>query len=153
MRTPITYYGGKQNLSERIVSMMPRHKIYCVSVSVGFQQGDLRVLSGNLIHHPSLIAGNRPVFGCDYLNRTAISSVPYVATTTQKIPGVQSQERSDTCGSSHGVVITLALPGDTVLLTIHSFNSHNLDFLMIMSGYPGHHKNPEKSIPWEISCS
>ena len=29
MRTPITYYGGKQNLSERIVSMMPRHKIYC----------------------------------------------------------------------------------------------------------------------------
>ena len=29
MRTPITYYGGKQNLSELIVSMMPRHKIYC----------------------------------------------------------------------------------------------------------------------------
>lgn len=29
MRTPITYYGGKQGLSGRIVSMIPRHRIYC----------------------------------------------------------------------------------------------------------------------------
>jgi len=29
MKTPITYYGGKQNLSGLIISMMPKHKIYC----------------------------------------------------------------------------------------------------------------------------
>ena len=29
MRTPITYYGGKQGLSVRIISMIPRHRIYC----------------------------------------------------------------------------------------------------------------------------
>lgn len=29
MRTPITYYGGKQLLAEKIISMMPAHKIYC----------------------------------------------------------------------------------------------------------------------------
>lgn len=29
MRTPITYYGGKQRLAKKIVSMLPPHKIYC----------------------------------------------------------------------------------------------------------------------------
>lgn len=29
MRTPITYYGGKQQLSSRIIAMMPKHRIYC----------------------------------------------------------------------------------------------------------------------------
>lgn len=29
MRTPITYYGGKQTLAKTIVSMLPKHKIYC----------------------------------------------------------------------------------------------------------------------------
>ena len=29
MKTPITYYGGKQNLSKRIIAMIPEHKIYC----------------------------------------------------------------------------------------------------------------------------
>lgn len=29
MRTPITYYGGKQGLSGQIISMIPRHRIYC----------------------------------------------------------------------------------------------------------------------------
>ncbi len=29
MRTPITYYGGKQLLAETIINMMPSHKIYC----------------------------------------------------------------------------------------------------------------------------
>lgn len=29
MRTPLTYYGGKQQLASRILSMMPKHKIYC----------------------------------------------------------------------------------------------------------------------------
>lgn len=29
MRTPITYYGGKQTLAPTIVSMIPAHKIYC----------------------------------------------------------------------------------------------------------------------------
>ena len=29
MRTPITYYGGKQGLSGRIIPMIPRHRIYC----------------------------------------------------------------------------------------------------------------------------
>ena len=29
MRTPITYYGGKQRLASTILSMMPKHKIYC----------------------------------------------------------------------------------------------------------------------------
>lgn len=29
MRTPITYYGGKQGLSGRIIEMIPRHRIYC----------------------------------------------------------------------------------------------------------------------------
>lgn len=29
MRTPITYYGGKQLMAERIVAMMPSHRIYC----------------------------------------------------------------------------------------------------------------------------
>lgn len=29
MRTPITYYGGKQLMAERIVAMMPAHRIYC----------------------------------------------------------------------------------------------------------------------------
>lgn len=29
MRTPITYYGGKQRLANIIISMMPKHKIYC----------------------------------------------------------------------------------------------------------------------------
>lgn len=29
MRTPITYYGGKQRLADKILSMMPSHKIYC----------------------------------------------------------------------------------------------------------------------------
>lgn len=29
MRTPITYYGGKQQLAAKIISMMPAHKIYC----------------------------------------------------------------------------------------------------------------------------
>lgn len=29
MRTPITYYGGKQRLAERILQLIPEHKIYC----------------------------------------------------------------------------------------------------------------------------
>lgn len=29
MKTPITYYGGKQRLADVIISMMPPHKIYC----------------------------------------------------------------------------------------------------------------------------
>jgi len=29
MRTPITYYGGKQMLAKQIVSLLPEHKIYC----------------------------------------------------------------------------------------------------------------------------
>lgn len=29
MRTPITYYGGKQRLATDIISMIPSHKIYC----------------------------------------------------------------------------------------------------------------------------
>lgn len=29
MKTPITYYGGKQQLAAEIISMMPQHKIYC----------------------------------------------------------------------------------------------------------------------------
>lgn len=29
MRTPITYYGGKQRLAERILQIMPEHRIYC----------------------------------------------------------------------------------------------------------------------------
>lgn len=29
MRTPITYYGGKQMMAKQIVSMIPAHKIYC----------------------------------------------------------------------------------------------------------------------------
>lgn len=29
MRTPITYYGGKQRIASDIISMMPAHKIYC----------------------------------------------------------------------------------------------------------------------------
>lgn len=29
MRTPITYYGGKQQLADKICSMLPPHKIYC----------------------------------------------------------------------------------------------------------------------------
>lgn len=29
MRTPITYYGGKQQLAKTILSMMPTHKVYC----------------------------------------------------------------------------------------------------------------------------
>ena len=29
MKTPITYYGGKQLLASTIVSMIPEHRIYC----------------------------------------------------------------------------------------------------------------------------
>lgn len=29
MKTPITYYGGKQQLANDIIGMMPPHKIYC----------------------------------------------------------------------------------------------------------------------------
>ena len=29
MKPPLTYYGGKQKLSERIISMIPEHRIYC----------------------------------------------------------------------------------------------------------------------------
>ncbi|MBQ9637443.1 MAG: DNA adenine methylase [Prevotella sp.] len=29
MKTPITYYGGKQKLASTIIGMMPTHKIYC----------------------------------------------------------------------------------------------------------------------------
>ena len=29
MKTPITYYGGKQRLSETIIPMLPTHRIYC----------------------------------------------------------------------------------------------------------------------------
>jgi DNA adenine methylase len=29
MRTPITYYGGKQNLVDVILPMIPRHRLYC----------------------------------------------------------------------------------------------------------------------------
>lgn len=29
MKTPITYYGGKQKLAPTIIGMMPAHKIYC----------------------------------------------------------------------------------------------------------------------------
>lgn len=29
MKTPITYYGGKQQLADTIIGMMPPHKIYC----------------------------------------------------------------------------------------------------------------------------
>jgi DNA adenine methylase len=28
MKTPVTYYGGKQNLAEKIVTMIPRHMLY-----------------------------------------------------------------------------------------------------------------------------
>ena len=29
MKTPITYYGGKQQLASQIIAMIPTHKIYC----------------------------------------------------------------------------------------------------------------------------
>lgn len=29
MKTPITYYGGKQNLIDEILPMIPKHRIYC----------------------------------------------------------------------------------------------------------------------------
>jgi len=29
MKTPLTYYGGKQKLAETIISMIPKHRIYC----------------------------------------------------------------------------------------------------------------------------
>jgi DNA adenine methylase len=29
MRTPITYYGGKQRIAPTIIEMMPAHKLYC----------------------------------------------------------------------------------------------------------------------------
>lgn len=29
MKTPITYYGGKQRLADRIADMIPEHRIYC----------------------------------------------------------------------------------------------------------------------------
>ena len=29
MRTPLSYYGGKQQLASRILDMIPKHKIYC----------------------------------------------------------------------------------------------------------------------------
>ncbi|QEJ97008.1 DNA adenine methylase [Treponema phagedenis] len=29
MKTPISYYGGKQQLAKKIVSLIPEHKIYC----------------------------------------------------------------------------------------------------------------------------
>lgn len=29
MKTPITYYGGKQQLAKTIINMMPAHRIYC----------------------------------------------------------------------------------------------------------------------------
>lgn len=29
MRTPITYYGGKQRIAGEILSMIPQHKLYC----------------------------------------------------------------------------------------------------------------------------
>ena len=29
MKPPLTYYGGKQKLAERIISMIPEHRIYC----------------------------------------------------------------------------------------------------------------------------
>lgn len=29
MRTPITYYGGKQRIAGHIISMLPGHKLYC----------------------------------------------------------------------------------------------------------------------------
>ena len=29
LRTPISYYGGKQKLAAKIVSLIPRHTLYC----------------------------------------------------------------------------------------------------------------------------
>ena len=29
MKTPISYYGGKQNMSSLIISLIPEHKLYC----------------------------------------------------------------------------------------------------------------------------
>jgi len=29
MKPPLTYYGGKQKLADRIISMLPKHRIYC----------------------------------------------------------------------------------------------------------------------------
>lgn len=29
LKTPITYYGGKQQMAKTIIGMMPAHKIYC----------------------------------------------------------------------------------------------------------------------------
>jgi len=29
MKTPLSYYGGKQQLASKIVSLIPEHKIYC----------------------------------------------------------------------------------------------------------------------------
>ena len=29
LRTPISYYGGKQKLAATIVKMLPAHKLYC----------------------------------------------------------------------------------------------------------------------------
>ena len=29
MKTPLSYYGGKQQLAGKIVSLIPEHKVYC----------------------------------------------------------------------------------------------------------------------------
>ncbi len=29
MKPPLTYYGGKQNLADKIISMLPKHRVYC----------------------------------------------------------------------------------------------------------------------------
>lgn len=47
MKTPITYYGGKQRLAKIIISMMPQHQLYCEPFfgggAVFFAKGPSRV--------------------------------------------------------------------------------------------------------------
>lgn len=53
MKTPLTFYGGKQKLAERIISMIPEHRIYCEpflgggAVFFAKSQSEIEVINDN----------------------------------------------------------------------------------------------------------
>ena len=56
MKTPITYYGGKQILTHEILELMPAHKIilqeYCEANSWNIKVISLKSMIPALIHKP-----------------------------------------------------------------------------------------------------
>lgn len=77
MKTPLTYYGGKQNLATTIVSLMPPHELYAEPFTGG-----------------GAVFFNKPASKVEVINDTNGELMNFYTVTRDKFPQLQKMIRS-----------------------------------------------------------